>query len=151
MRRLLAMSDFWSGILFIAMGAAGLWIGRGYPRGTLSQMGPGFFPYAISVALVAIGMTIVLQAVRAGGTGERLGSWPWQALVMVLGGMILFGVLVQIFGIVIAAAAVILLPGFATREARPLELVVFAAVLVTLSVLVFVYGLGLNFRIFPWS
>jgi hypothetical protein len=151
MRRLLAMSDFWSGILFAAVGAAGLWIGRGYPRGTLSEMGPGFFPRAISVVLIAIGMIIIFQAVRARGAVERLGSWPWRALVTVLGGMILFGALAPVLGMVVAAGVVIILPGFATSETKPFELMVFAAVLVTFSVLVFVYGLGVNFRIFPWS
>ena len=151
MRRLLATADFWSGVLFIAAGAVGLWFGRDYPRGTLSQMGPGFFPHAISMALVAIGLVILPQAVRAGGAGEGLGPWPWRAIAAILGGMVLFGVLAPGFGILAASAAVIILPGLATPEARLPELLLFAVVLVGLSVLVFVYGLGLNFRILPWS
>lgn len=36
--------DFWSGILFVTFGCAGLWFGRDYVVGTARRMGPGYFP-----------------------------------------------------------------------------------------------------------
>jgi len=151
MPRLFAMSDFWSGILFIVTGTVALWVGRNYPRGTLSQMGPGFFPYVISVVLIGIGLLIVLQAMRADGPGESTGPWALRALVLVSAGLVLFGLLAPVAGITVAAFVVVLLPGFATADVRPIELLIFAAALVFVAVGVFVYGLGLNLPAFPWS
>jgi hypothetical protein len=65
--------------------------------------------------------------------------------------MLLFGILASRLGIVVAGSIVTILPGLATDEARPLELAIFSAVLVLLSVLTFVYLLGLNLPIVPWD
>lgn len=149
----LKSADFWAGALFVAAGAVGLLIARAYTGGTAAQMGPGYFPRAISAVLILIGLNVMLTALRHPATAGRLGAWPWRAIVMVLGSLLVFGLLATRLGMLISGAVLVLMAGYATREARPLELIVFTALLVGGVSLVFVYALGLDLPLLPegWS
>ena len=63
--------DFWAGILFIVFGGLALWFGRSYAIGTLSKIGPGFLPVALSIALLGIGAILLLRALAVDGPGDR--------------------------------------------------------------------------------
>jgi hypothetical protein len=145
----LKSADFWAGALFVAAGAVGLLIARNYPGETAAQMGPGYFPRAISGVLILIGLTVALSAIRNPRTAGHLGVWPWRAIVTVLGSLLLFGWLAPDLGLLLSGAVLVLMSGFATREARPLELIIFTALLVGSVSLVFVYGLGLDLPMLP--
>src|SRR5882672_936236 len=67
MVRVRSPQDFWAGILFIGFGCAALWIGRGYAFGTLTKMGPGYLPTALSWTLVAIGGVLTARALAVDG------------------------------------------------------------------------------------
>jgi len=54
-------------------------------------------------------------------------------------------------GGVLALLALIIASSLAGRDTRPLELAVLIAVLITGSVALFIYGLELPYRLFPWS
>lgn len=151
MDKILKGSDFWAGILFVTFGLAGLWFGLGYPFGTTAQMGPGYFPRVISSALVLIGAAIVVRVVRSSVDAEPMGIWPIRAIVMVLGGMILFGVVAPHLGFVVAAAATTAIAGLASPEVRIRELLIFTVILVFAVTVVFIYGLRLNIPVFPWG
>ncbi|CAH1649856.1 Tripartite tricarboxylate transporter TctB family protein [Chelatococcus asaccharovorans] len=150
LKRMLAMPDIGAGLFFIAAGMAGLWFGRGYALGSLAQMGPGFFPKVISAVLIGIGVTVAIRA-RHSEAADLFGNWPWRALVLIPAALILFGLFVPTFGIIPATLSLIILSGYASREARFGELLVLAVALTAFSILVFVYGLGLGFRILPWD
>ncbi len=151
MDRIIKGSDFWAGVLFVTFGLAGLWFGLGYPFGTTAQMGPGYFPRVISSALVLIGVAIVVRAVRGTTDAEPIGIWPIRAIVMVLGGMVIFGLVAPHLGFVAAAAAITAIAGLASSEVRIGELLVFTVLLVIAVTAVFIYGLRLNIPVFPWG
>src|SRR6478752_7039071 len=67
MVRVRSPQDFWAGILFIVFGGAALWISRGYAFGSLTKMGPGYLPTALSWALVAVGGVLMLRALAIDG------------------------------------------------------------------------------------
>ncbi len=52
--------DFWAGIMFIAFGAFFSIHGREYKFGEAARMGPGYFPTALGVILVVIGLILAL-------------------------------------------------------------------------------------------
>ena len=62
-----------------------------------------------------------------------------------------FGLLIEGAGFVLALLALIVASSLAGRDTRPLELAVLVAVLITGSVALFIYGLELPYRLFPWS
>ena len=132
--------DFWSGILFVAFGCAGLWFGRDYIVGTAARMGPGYFPLLMSLALAGLGgFLLVRSLVIAGEPIERSALWP-QLLILVA--IVVFGLLIERLGLAIAVAAVALISGFAARGVRWMERIVLALTLATACVVLFVYFLG---------
>jgi len=47
--------DFWSGVLFIAIGVSTIVAGSKYTLGTAARMGPGYFPRILGILLIALG------------------------------------------------------------------------------------------------
>ena len=60
--------DFWSGILFLAIGLLGVLFSRDYAMGTAARMGPGYFPTLLSGILAALGVIIALGAMMSKAT-----------------------------------------------------------------------------------
>jgi hypothetical protein len=140
MSRVKDQRDFWSGILFIAFGCAGLWIGRSYPVGTLVRMGPGFFPMMMSIALVGIGIFVLARSlVVAGEPMERTAAWPQ---LLILAAIVAFGLLIERIGLAVAVMAVAAVSGIAAQGLRWFELIALALAMSALSVALFVYLLG---------
>jgi putative tricarboxylic transport membrane protein len=140
MARVKDQRDFWSGILFIAFGCAGLWFGRNYAVGSLSRMGPGFFPMMISIALVGIGAFLLARSlVAAGEPVERIAFWPQ---LLILGGIVGFGLLIERVGLAVSVSAVAVISGIAAQGLRWFELAALALAMSALSVALFVYLLG---------
>src|SRR5262249_55124441 len=136
MSRVKDHQDFWSGILFIAFGCVGLWIGRDYAVGTLVRMGPGFFPMMMSVALVGIGGFLLARSlVVAGQPLERIALWPQ---VLILGSIVAFGLLIERIGLAVAVMAVAVVSGIAAQGLRWYEMVGLALATSALSVALFV-------------
>ena len=57
--------DYYAGGLMILIGGGAAVIGTSYKVGTLTQMGPGFFPVCLGVMMAIMGVLIALAA-RAG-------------------------------------------------------------------------------------
>jgi hypothetical protein len=132
--------DFWSGILFIAFGCAGLWLGRNYAVGTLSRMGPGFFPMMMSVALVGIGTFLLARSlIVVGEPVERIAFWPQ---FLILAGIVSFGLLIERVGLAVSVIAVAAIAGIAAQGLRWFELAALALAMSALTVALFVHLLG---------
>ena len=140
MARVRDRQDFWCGILFIAFGCAGLWFGRNYAVGSLSRMGPGFFPMTMSVALVGIGGFVLARSfVVPGEPVERIAFWPQ---LLILAGIVGFGLLIERVGLAASVVAVAVVSGIAAQGLRWFELAALALAMSALSVALFVYLLG---------
>jgi hypothetical protein len=140
MARVKDQKDFWSGVLFIAFGCAGLWFGRGYAVGTLSRMGPGFFPAMLSVALIGTGALLLGRSlILAGEPIERVALGPQ---VLILAAIVAFGLLIERVGLAASVVAVAAISGIAARGLRWFELIALALAMSALSVALFVYLLG---------
>jgi hypothetical protein len=133
--------DFGAGVLYIAFGAVGFYIGRDYGMGQASRMGPGYFPTVLSVLLMAFGLAAVIRSFLT--DGEPLGAFAWKATAYVVGSTALFGFLLIPAGLIIALVAQILVAASASHyfklEWKAAGLLV---VLVTFCALVFAKGLG---------
>jgi hypothetical protein len=134
--------DFFAGAIYIALAVAVLWIGQSYPIGSSARMGPGYFPAALGLLLGLFGMASVARSfVRA---GEPITALAWRPLLLVLGSVVLFGLLVNGLGALIALPVLIVVAALASRHSR-LDLTSAAALvgMVAFCVLAFVKGLGL--------
>ncbi len=134
--------DFWAGAIYLALAVAVLWIGRDYPFGSSARMGPGYFPAALGLLLALFGVASITRSfVRA---GEPITPFAWRPLLLVLGSVVVFGLLVNGVGALIALPVLIVIAAIASRYSR-LDATSAAALvgMVAFCVLVFIKGLGL--------
>lgn len=140
MTRVRDQQGFWAGILFVAFGCAGLWFGRSYAVGTLSRMGPGFFPMAMSIALIGIGAFILARSLIVSGEPiERIAFLPQ---LLILAAIVVFGLLIERVGLAASVIAVAVISGIAAQGLRWFELAALALAMSALSVVLFVNLLG---------
>ena len=140
MSRIKDQKDFWSGILFIAFGCAGIWFGRNYAIGSLSRMGPGFFPMMMSAALIGTGAFILARSLVVSGEPiERIALVPQ---LLILAAIVVFGLLIERVGLAASVIAVAVISGIAAQGLRWFELAALALAMSALCVALFVYLLG---------
>ncbi|MFA7439255.1 tripartite tricarboxylate transporter TctB family protein [Castellaniella sp.] len=152
-----SQKDFFSGLLFIVLGAGFGWGALGYRMGTSAHMGPGYFPLLCSILLASIGLILCIKSVTLRQGGERIGAWRWRPVLYVVLANVLFGVLlggwptlgIPAFGLLFATFVLIVVAARAGSEFRWGEALILAAILTAGSWLVFVWGLGMPFLTWP--
>ena len=133
--------DFWAGAIYLALAIVVIWVGRNYQQGTSARMGPGYFPVVLGSILALFGVVSVVRSfIRP---GELIESMAWKPLVLVLGSVVLFGILLDRLGLLIALPCLIIVSALASRNSR-LDVTSVAALigLVAFCALVFIKGLG---------
>jgi len=76
------------------LGAGAAFVGSSYEMGTLTKMGPGFFPTVLGVILAFIGVLIAGSATLGDGAGQTdASSVPpdWRGWGCIIAGALLFG------------------------------------------------------------
>ena len=141
--------DFWSGVLFVLIGAAALALSAKYSLGTAARMGPGYFPRILGILMIVLGAIIVLRSLRV--SGPPLPGWKWRPVLVILGSVIVFGLVVNWLGLVLSTMLLIVLSSAASTEFRPKEAVISGVLLAALAVSVFIIGLKLQMGIWPGS
>jgi hypothetical protein len=142
--------DTAAGVLFMVVGAGALAIGADYRTGTLLHMGPGYFPRMMSGLLLLLGAVIAIVGLRhRRAVDEEAPPWSWRAMVTVLGGIALFGLGLERFGLIASITALILVSAYAERQRGLVEALVLAVSLNVIAWLVFVAGLGMPLPLWP--
>ena len=147
--RIRSQEDFWAGLMFIVFGIVAIVAARNYPMGSAMRMGPGYFPTWLGAISVLIGAVVTGRSLFV--DGERFGRWGWRPLLWLSAAFASFGLLIEKAGFVFALAALIVASSLAGRDTRAWELALLIVVLIAGSVGLFIYGLELPYRLFPWS
>ncbi|MGC4027145.1 MAG: tripartite tricarboxylate transporter TctB family protein [Mesorhizobium sp.] len=117
--------------------------------GSTFRMGPGFFPLALSIILIVLGVVILVQATRV--EGEPLGAIAWRGMAFILPAPIIFGLTVRSLGFVPAIFIAALVASFASHKMSVVAAVVLSVCVTVFSYVVFLWGLGLPYQAFaPW-
>ncbi|EIF33411.1 Tripartite tricarboxylate transporter TctB family [Burkholderia sp. Ch1-1] len=144
--------DYYAGMLMAAVGLGAIYDGIRYSIGTLSQMGPGFFPVSIGVALVCTGVAIAVVArYAAPQDGEKKLAPERKAWCFILGSIVAFIVLGKYGGLVPATFAIVFISALGDRENTIWRALLLAAGMTVLCVLVFWWALSLQFPLFQWG
>ena len=146
--RVRGSQDFWAGLLFVLSGAFAAGIARQYPMGTLARMGPGYFPFILSCILTLLGIIIVLRSLSQSGTVIQ--PWKLRPFTVVVISVLSFAFLVQSFGLIAAVLGLTVFSSLGGNKFRLREILGLYLVLSVMAVGVFVYGLGLPFKLWPW-
>jgi putative tricarboxylic transport membrane protein len=148
--------DLAGGLFLIGLAALGLAGGFNLPTGTLSGIGSGLVPRAVSILVAAFGVLLIVQALLF--EGVTLERWHLRGPVFVLGGVLLFALVIRgsalnfggVFGIpvlatvripqlglIVAGPLAVIVSSFAAKDTKPQEIVVFAVVMTLLSGILF--------------
>jgi len=150
-------TDFWAGVMFAAIGVAftviaygvkGVSVLPGYSMGTPARMGPAFFPFWLGLLLTAIGVLILVQAIRS-GEKKPLATFHWGPILWVLGAVCLFGLLLKPLGMPLVGIMLVMVASVPSHQFKVLPVLLLAIGLVIFSTLVFVYGLKLPIPLCP--
>jgi hypothetical protein len=142
--------DFWSGLMFIIVGG-GFAIGAmNYSFGTSARPGPGYFPMGLGALLALLGAMILFEAMTIETEdGEPVGAFAWKPLIVILGAVAGFGFLLPRLGMVISLPLLVLVSAYASEEHTWVGSIINAAVIITMSYLIFVLGLKLTIPLWP--
>jgi hypothetical protein len=101
-----SQTDFWSGVMFIAVGLGFSYGALEYNFGTSARPGPGYFPFGLGILLAILGGMTLFEALTVETEdGEPIGAVAWKPLLIIIGSTVLFGVLLPHAGLAIALAA----------------------------------------------
>ena len=140
---------FAAGALFLAVSIFYFTMSFNYVHGTAARMGPGFFPKMVSIALAAIGLIVLIGSVAPKAHIEKLEKWDFKGLLWIAGSVALFGLLLPPLGLVISLAALIIVASLASPEFGWRGAIINTVVLIVFCVAVFVYGINLQFPVWP--
>jgi putative tricarboxylic transport membrane protein len=153
-----SQKDFFSGLMFMAVGTAFAWGATNYNIGEGARMGPGYFPLLLGILLAGIGVFTIFEALVAETEdGEKIGSIAWKPLVFVMGANVMFGWLLAglpaigfpAFGLIVAIYALTFVAALAGEEFKFKEVLLLATVLAAGSYATFVWMLKLQFPVWP--
>ncbi len=143
--------DFWSGLMFVAVGLGFAWGATEYSFGNSARPGPGYFPFGLGILMAVLGGAVLFKAMTIETEGgEPVGAFAWKPLIVIVGSMVLFGLLLPRLGMFIALPLLVISSALAGDEFHPVEALINAAVITAFSWLVFIYGLNLTIPLKPW-
>lgn len=144
--------DYYAGALVALIGAGAALISVRYRVGTLTSMGPGFFPVALGVLLVILGVMIAMAASDAPqetspAHGPDKTGWDVRGWVCIIGAPLVFIFLADTIGFLPASFSAVLIAALGDRTATLKSSVLLAAGMTAFAILLFVYILHLEIPI----
>ena len=153
-----SQKDFWSGLMFIAVGVAFAVGALTYNFGSSARPGPAYFPFGLGVLMAILGGMVLFKALTLEVEGgDKIGAWAWKPLVFIIAGNVLFGILlgglpsvgVPAMGLIVAIFGTTLVVSLAGDTFKLKEVLVLATILSIGCYAAFVLLLKLQFPVWP--
>jgi Tripartite tricarboxylate transporter TctB family len=143
--------DFWSGLMFVAVGLGFAWGATEYSFGSSARPGPGYFPFGLGLLMAVLGGAVLFKALTIETVdGDPVGHFAWKPLIIIVGSMVMFGLLLPRVGMFVALPLLVIVSALAGDEFHLGEAIVNALLITAFSWLVFIYGLNLTIPLKPW-
>ncbi|HVK33900.1 MAG TPA: tripartite tricarboxylate transporter TctB family protein [Burkholderiaceae bacterium] len=142
--------DFWSGLMFLVVGIGFAWGATSYSFGNSARPGPGYFPFGLGVLLAVLGAMVLFKALTIETEdGEKVGSFAWKPLIVILVAVGIFGAILPRLGLLISLPLLVAISSWASDEFSWKATVINAVVLTAMSWVIFVKGLSLTIPVLP--
>ncbi|MDO5531308.1 tripartite tricarboxylate transporter TctB family protein [Sutterella sp.] len=144
--------DFAAGLFYIAIGLFGATTLGENELGSLARMGPGYFPFIISVALMLTGLVIAVKAMMTSPVSAAEGHIEWGkplAPLLILGSAAFYALTLLTLGFVLSIGLMVIISSMAHPLFRLRDALISAVILTTLSAALFIGGLGLIVPLWP--
>jgi len=113
--------------------------------GSVTRMGPGYFPLLLSVIGALLGAGLMIQGFR--GAAERI-HVPWRPLIAISAGVLTFAFGIRYLGLMPAVVGAVVVSSFADPELRLSTACILGVALAIFAWLVFTVGLGISMPAF---
>lgn len=150
--------DMAAGLFLIVFAAILFYAGYELKFGQMRGIGPGLMPRVTAVLLGGFGLLLVVQSLIV--HGSALQRWSIRGPFFIFGGVLLFALTIRgvdfglfkfpALGLAVAGPLAVMFAAFADRDARPLEVIIYAACLTLACIGVFKFALRLPIPLAPW-
>ena len=145
-----SQKDFWSGLMFVAIGLGFAWGATNYNFGSSARPGPGFFPFGLGLLMAILGSVVLFKAlVVETEDGDPIGKWALRPLVVIMASVGLFGFTLPLLGMAVALPIMIIMVSLAGDEFHWKDVLINTIVLTVGSWFIFLYGLKLVIPLWP--
>ena len=153
-----SQKDFFSGLMFLLVGIGFAWGSTQYNIGTGARMGPGYFPLMLGILLAVMGAVIAIKSFSAKiEGGDFIGAFAWRPLCFIIGGNVLFGILLgglpsiklPAMGLIAGIYALTVVASLAGDGFKLRDVLLLATGLAIGSYLAFIVLLKLQFPVWP--
>lgn len=144
-------TDFWSGVMYIVIGAAFAGFAADYDYGTPQRMGPAFFPTMLGVILIFIGLIVGLKGLATEDPHghNKVEKFSFPEIAWITGAIVAYGLLLRPLGIMLANVILVVISMLASHQFRWKEAIGVSIVMGIIVYGVFVYGLKLTVPVWP--
>lgn len=153
MNGLLKNKDLLAGLMFVAIGAT-FWYGASsYQIGSAARMGPGWFPSVLGAIMTFLGVLIAALGLKnqsKWSATEGIG-WTFRPVIILTAAVILFGFALPTLGMIIAIILLCFISGVAAHDKEYKSLAMITVIMCIFCAAVFIWGLKLQMKLFPWS
>ena len=157
MQKTINRKDYYGGALMVLIGLGAIYGGTDYHIGSLSHMGPGFFPAALGGLLALTGILIAISA-RSGeatppapGDGHAHGLPDLRGSACILLGTLAFLGLGHYGGLLPATFAIVFISALGDRKNTIKQAFVLSLGMSAIAVVVFWWALQLQLPLFRWG
>ena len=153
-----SQKDFFSGLMFMGVGAAFAWGATTYKVGEGARMGPGYFPLMLGVLMVILGIAVTFKSLVVETVGgDKMGKWAWKPLVFIIAANLIFGICLgglpsiklPAMGMIVGIYALTFVASMAEAGWKVKNTFILATVLAAGSYVAFVMVLKLQFAVWP--
>jgi Tripartite tricarboxylate transporter TctB family len=145
-----SQKDFWSGLMFVALGLGFAWGATNYSFGTSARPGPAYFPFGLGILLAIMGALVWFASITVETEdGDPIGSIAWKPLIIITGSVVMFGFILPKLGMVLSLPLLIIVAALAGDEFHWKDSVISVVVLTLGSWLIFIKGLSLVIPLWP--
>jgi putative tricarboxylic transport membrane protein len=144
--------DFYAGGLMVLLGIGTFLQAQSYKLGTLTHMGPGFFPSILGALLIFVGMLITGSAAASDADdGPIMPPHPeWRGWGCIIAGPLLFILCGYYGGLMPATFACVFVSSLGDRTATLRGSLILATGITVFGALLFSYILKVPFPLFRW-
>jgi hypothetical protein len=141
--------EYYAGGLLFVVGASAAYIGSGYQVGTLTRMGPGFFPTCLGILLAFMGILVALASMGPKSATapaiDALHSMPahpdWRGWACIIGSVAAFITLAEYAGLLPATFCCVFVACMGDRTANLKGSLALSAGITLFGLLLFSYVL----------
>ncbi|WP_233126660.1 tripartite tricarboxylate transporter TctB family protein [Polynucleobacter sphagniphilus] len=142
--------DFGAGLMYVVTGLFFTFIAARQSMYSAPKMGPWYFPFWLGLLLTALGLVVLVKSLQAKTALEKIPPFDWKIIGLITGSVVLYGVLLPIFGFGLAIMVLVFTSSKASHEFGWKGTLINALVLALGSYLIFVFGLKLQFPLLPY-